>query len=252
MRPARFTLTKGGKFVLASETGVLDIAPSEVVMRGRLGAGEMIYLDLVKHRILFDKEIKTLVARSKPYRRWVDANRITLSGIFESVPEPIVGENLVQRQKLFGYTAEDLDMILRPMCETAKEPTGSMGNDAALAVLSEKPQLLYDYFKQLFAQVTNPPIDPIREELVMSLMTYIGNQGNTLAELPTHAHLLKLPHPILANRDIACILSSKVENFQAERITAEFSAIGGEKALRELSKRFPTPRKTRSRAARAS
>ena len=233
LRPARFTLTKGGKFVLASETGVLDIPPSEVVMRGRLGAGEMIYLDLNKHRILFDKEIKTLVARGKPYRRWVDANRITLSGIFESVPEPIVGENLIQRQKLFGYTSEDLDMILRPMCETAREPTGSMGNDAALAVLSERPQLLYDYFKQLFAQVTNPPIDPIREELVMSLMTYIGNQGNTLAELPAHAHLLKLPRPILANRDIACILSSKVENFQAERITAEFSAAGGENALRE-------------------
>lgn len=233
LRPARFTLTKSGKFVLASETGVLDIPPSEVVMRGRLGAGEMIYLDLNKHRILFDKEIKTLVARGKPYRRWVDANRITLSGIFESVPEPIIGENIVQRQKLFGYTAEDLDLILRPMAEKGAEPIGSMGNDAALAVLSEKPQLLYDYFKQLFAQVTNPPIDPIREELVMSLMTYIGNQGNTLVELPEHAHLLKLPHPILANRDVACILSSKVENFQAERIPAEFSAAGGEKALRE-------------------
>lgn len=233
LRPARFTLTKSGKFVLASETGVLDIPPSEVVMRGRLGAGEMIYLDLNKHRILFDKEIKTLVARGKPYRRWVDANRITLSGIFESVPEPIIGENIVQRQKLFGYTAEDLDLILRPMAEKGAEPIGSMGNDAALAVLSEKPQLLYDYFKQLFAQVTNPPIDPIREELVMSLMTYIGNQGNTLIELPEHAHLLKLPHPILANRDVACILSSKVENFQAERIPAEFSAAGGEKALRE-------------------
>lgn len=233
LRPARFTLAKGGKFVLASEAGVLDIPPSEVVMRGRLGAGEMICLDLQKHRILFDKEIKTLVARSKPYRRWVDANRITLSGIFESVPEPVAGENLVQRQKLFGYTAEDLDAVLRPMCETAREPTGSMGDDAALAVLSEKPRLLYDYFKQLFAQVTNPPIDPIREELVMSLMTYIGNQGNTLSELPAHAHLLKLPHPILANRDVACILSSKVENFQAERVTAEFSAAGGEKALRE-------------------
>ncbi len=233
LRPARFTLTKSGKFVLASETGVLDIPPSEVVMRGRLGAGEMIYLDLNKHRIFFDKEIKTLVARGKPYRRWVDANRITLSGIFESVPEPIIGENIVQRQKLFGYTAEDLDLILRPMAEKGAEPIGSMGNDAALAVLSEKPQLLYDYFKQLFAQVTNPPIDPIREELVMSLMTYIGNQGNTLVELPEHAHLLKLPHPILANRDVACILSSKVENFQAERIPAEFSAAGGEKALRE-------------------
>ena len=117
LRPARFTLTKSGKFVLASETGVLDIPPSEVVMRGRLGAGEMIYLDLNKHRILFDKEIKTLVARGKPYRRWVDANRITLSGIFESVPEPIIGENIVQRQKLFGYTAEDFDLILRPMAE---------------------------------------------------------------------------------------------------------------------------------------
>lgn len=233
LRPARYTLTRGGLFVLASETGVLEIPPSEVVKRGRLGAGEMIYVDMLKHRVVNDKEIKTIVARSKPYRRWVNDNRITLNGIFESVPEPIVGENLIQRQKLFGYSYEDLDMVLRPMAETAHEPNGSMGNDASLAVLSEKPQLLYDYFKQLFAQVTNPPIDPIREELVMSLMTYIGNQGNTLVELPAHAHLLKLPRPILANRDVACLCSSKVENFQAERIVAEFSASGGAASLEQ-------------------
>ena len=231
LRPARYTICSDGLFVLASETGVLDIPEDRVLRRGKLGAGEMIYLDLEKHRILFDKEIKTLVARAKPYRRWVDDNRITLSGIFESVPDPIVGENLLQRQKLFGYSSEDMDLILRPMAENGQEPTGSMGNDAALAVLSDKPQLLYDYFKQLFAQVTNPPIDPIRERLVMSLMTYIGNQGNTLVELPSHAHLLKLPHPILANRDVNCLCTSKVENFQARRILAEFSAAGGAHGL---------------------
>lgn len=231
LRPARYTLTDDGLFVLASEAGVLDIPPEKVVRRGKLGAGEMVYIDTKSGRIFYDKEIKTLVARAKPYRRWVAENRITLSGIFESVPDPIVGENLVLRQKLFGYTYEDLDVILRPMAETGREPGGSMGNDAPLAVLSEKPQLLYDYFKQLFAQVTNPPIDPIREELVMSLMTYIGNQGNTLVDLPAHAHLLKLPRPILANRDVACICSSKVENFRAERLVAQFSAAAGADGL---------------------
>ena len=231
LRPARYTLTEDGIFVLASEAGVLDIPPEKVVRHGKLGAGEMVYIDMESRRIFYDKEIKTLVARAKPYRRWVADNRITLSGIFESVPDPIVGDNLIQRQKLFGYTYEDLEVILRPMAETGHEPNGSMGNDASLAVLSEKPQLLYDYFKQLFAQVTNPPIDPIREELVMSLMTYIGNQGNTLVDLPSHAHLLKLPRPILANRDVACLCSSKVENFQAERLLAEFSAASGEDGL---------------------
>jgi len=231
LRPARYTITKDGLFVLASETGVLDIPVENIERRGRLHAGEMIYIDLEKKRVLFNNEIKTLVARNKPYRRWVEENRITLSGIFESVSAPVVGENLLQRQKLFGYTQEDIEMILKPMAETGNEPVGSMGNDAALAVLSDKPQLLYDYFKQLFAQVTNPPIDPIREELVMSLMTYIGNQGNTLLELPKHAHLLKLPHPILANRDISCLLGSKDKSFQAESITVEFSAASGARGL---------------------
>lgn len=232
LRPARFTITRDGLFVLASETGVLDIPAETVIRKGRLRPGEMIYIDTSSSRILTDMEIKTLIARSKPYRRWVDENKITLTGIFESVTPPSVGENLLLRQKLFGYTREDIELIIKPMCENAREPIGSMGNDASLAVLSEKSQLLYDYFKQLFAQVTNPPIDPIREELVMSLMTYIGNQGNSLEESPKHAHLLKLPTPILTNQDIKCLRSSKIPTFQAATIVAEFSASGGENAMR--------------------
>jgi len=231
LRPARYTVTKNGLFVLASETGVLDIEPSEVLSKGRLHPGEMIYIDTEQGRILNDKEIKTMLARRQPYRRWVEENRITLPGIFESVAPPTVGENILQRQKLFGYTREDMDLILKPMSMTGHEPIGSMGNDAALSILSEKPQLLYDYFKQLFAQVTNPPIDPIREELVMSIMTYIGNQGNSLEESPRLAHLLKLPHPILTNNDISCLRNSKISTFQATTITAQFSAAAGEEGM---------------------
>lgn len=231
LRPARYAITKSGLFVLASETGVLDIPASEIANKGRLRPGEIIYIDTQKHRIMRDTEIKTILARAKPYRRWVQENRITLPGIFESSDTPSVGADLILRQKMFGYSREDIDLILKPMALDAKEPIGSMGNAAALSVLSEKPQLLYDYFKQLFAQVTNPPIDPIREKLVMSLMTYIGNCGNSLVETPRLAHLLKLPCPILTNHDIACIRSSKIPTFQSATIKAQFSAQSGEKGL---------------------
>ena len=231
LRPARYTITKGGLFVLASEAGVLDIPAEEVSQKGRLRPGEMIYIDTQKRRILRDTEIKTILARAKPYRRWVQENRIELPGIFESPDAPSVGENLVMRQKMFGYTREDIGVILKPMCLDGKEPVGSMGNDAALSVLSGRAQLLYDYFKQLFAQVTNPPIDPIREELVMSLTTYIGNCGNSLIETPQLAHLLKLPCPILTNHDIACIRSSKIPTFQSATIAAQFSAQSGPEGL---------------------
>lgn len=240
LRPARYTVTKNGIFILASEAGVIEVPASEVAMKGRLRPGEMIYIDTLQGRILQDKEIKTIIARQKPYRRWVEENRITLPGIFESAQSPRIEKNILQRQRLFGYTREDMDLILSPMALTAQEPVGSMGNDAALSVLSDKPQLMYDYFKQLFAQVTNPPIDPIREELVMSLMTYIGNQGNSLDENPKLAHLLKLPHPILTNNDIICLKNSKIETFQSETITAQFSAEAGElgmdNALEKLCK----------------
>ena len=234
LRPARYTITKDGFMVLASEAGVLDIPSDMIDKKGRLGPGEIISVDLNKKRVLFDGEIKTHVARQQPYRRWVDENKIMLHGFFDSIiPAKVDRKSLLQRQKLFGYTREEVKMILKPMAETGHEPTGSMGNDAALAVMSEKPQLLYAYFKQLFAQVTNPPIDPIREELVMSLTTFIGNHENVLNEIPHHAHLLKMKTPILTNEDLERLRESKIESFKSKTLPAEF--LSGENS-RDLSK----------------
>ena len=203
LRPARWTLTKDNVFILASETGVIDVPPEQVVRHGRLKPGAMVYLDLPNHRLRDDAEIKTKYARRRPYRRWVEENRIAVQGLFsEIVPSKVPGD-LVARQRRFGYTDEDLDMILAPMAKDGKEPVGSMGNDAALACLSHERRSLFDYFHQLFAQVTNPPIDPIREELVMSLMTYIGNLGNILEETPEHARLIKLRRPVLTDDEVA-------------------------------------------------
>ena len=202
LRPARYTLCKDGTFVLASETGVLDIPPEAVERHGRLRPGEMLWLDLEAHRLLRDAEIKSHVARRRPYRRWVEENRILVDGLFrETAPEQIPGD-LLARQARFGYSREDIATLLKPMAANGQEPVGSMGNDAALAVLSEKPRLLFDYFKQRFAQVTNPPIDPIREVSVMSLMTYVGNKANILAETPEHARLIKMRRPVLTDAEL--------------------------------------------------
>lgn len=233
LRPARYSLTRDNIFVLASESGVLDLPEADVIRKGRLGPGEMIYLDMENHRIRTDREIKTRIARTQPYRRWVEENRIMLHGLFDSVNPAVSGADLLEKQRIFGYTREDIDVILKPMAESGNEPVGSMGNDAALAVLSGKPQLLYNYFKQLFAQVTNPPIDPIREQLVMSTMTYIGNQGNILEESPRHAHLVKLLHPILTNEDLERLRSSVVPTFQAATLTMGFDPASGESGLSE-------------------
>ncbi len=202
LRPARYTLTRDGFFVLASETGVLDIPPAEVARKGRLAPGEILFLDLERHRLMGDREVKTAVARRKPYRRWLAQNKIEVNGLFTEMSAEAVPEDLSERQRRFGYSAEDLETVLRPMAESGREPVGSMGNDAALAVLSPRPQLLFSYFRQLFAQVTNPPIDPIREELVMSIMTYIGNEGNILSETPGHAKLVKMTRPVLTDDEL--------------------------------------------------
>ena len=202
LRPARYSLTKDGIFVLASETGVLDLKSSEIVRKGRLKPGEMIYCDLEKRRLVFDAELKNDAARRKPYRRWAEEGKISVHGLFDSVNPSEVPEHISYRQQLFGWSREDVEILVQPMAETGHEPVGSMGNDASLAVLSEKPQLLYNYFKQLFAQVTNPPIDPIREELVMSLTTYIGNEGNILSDEQAKSRLIKLPRPVLTDEDI--------------------------------------------------
>ncbi|MBR4616055.1 MAG: glutamate synthase subunit alpha, partial [Kiritimatiellae bacterium] len=208
LRPARWTITKDGLFVLASETGVLDIPPGNVARYGRLRPGSIIWLDLLNHRLMEDTELKTYYARRRPYRRWVKENNIPVTGLFaEIVPSHITdGESgrleLQRNQSHFGYTLEDVELILRPMSETGHEPVGAMGNDAAPACLSGRPRTLFDYFHQLFAQVTNPPIDPIREELVMSIMTYIGNQANILAETPEHARLVKMTRPVLTDDEL--------------------------------------------------
>ena len=204
LRPARWTLTKDGLFVLASETGVLDIAPENVARHGRLKPGSILWLDLVNHRLMEDAEVKTYYARRQPYRRWVKENHIPVTGLFnEIVPSSTDGRTVSGQRERFGWTLEDIELILRPMAETGHEPVGAMGNDAALACLRARGQFrLFDYFHQLFAQVTNPPIDPIREELVMSIMTYIGNQANILSETPEHARLVKMTRPVLTDDEL--------------------------------------------------
>ena len=208
LRPARWTLTGDGLFVLASEAGVLDIAPDRVARHGRLRPGSLLWLDLEKHRLVEDAELKAFYARRRPYRRWVKENHIPVTGLFtEIVPSHLAdgagGRAALRReQRRFGYTLEDIELIIRPMAETGRENVGAMGNDASLACLSKRPRVLFDYFHQLFAQVTNPPIDPIREELVMSIMTYIGNDGNILSETPGHARLVKMTRPVLTDDEL--------------------------------------------------
>ena len=213
--------------VLASEAGVLDIPPEQVREKGALRPGQMILVDLVAGRLLKDVEIKMRLARRQPYRRWVDENKIEIHGFFGALsPVKTDPESLLRRQKLFGYTREDINLILDPMASTGHEPVGSMGADEPLAVLSEKPQLLYWYFKQLFAQVTNPPIDSIREELVMSLTTFLGSPQNILVEKPQHARTVKLSHPILSNDDLARIRDLKLPDFMCHTLSIGFPAGG--------------------------
>jgi glutamate synthase domain-containing protein 2/glutamate synthase domain-containing protein 1/glutamate synthase domain-containing protein 3 len=232
LRPARYTITKDGFMVLASEAGVLDFSPEQIKEKGALRPGQMILVDLAGQRVLKDIEIKTRLARRQPYRRWVEENKISIHGFFGAVT-PLTPEtgSLLRRQKYFGYTREDVKLILDPMAVTGNEPVGSMGADEPLAVLSEQPQLLYWYFKQLFAQVTNPAIDSIREELVMSLMTFLGNHGDILEEHPQQARLIKLNHPILANEDLARMRGLNIPDFACRTLPIGFPASGTGKDL---------------------
>jgi glutamate synthase domain-containing protein 2/glutamate synthase domain-containing protein 1/glutamate synthase domain-containing protein 3 len=218
LRPGRYVITKSGKVVLASETGVLDIDPADVREKGKLAPGKMFMVDTEKHRIIRDNEIKSTVSRWKPYRRWLEENKIELKGLFQ-VPGQIKKDKdtLQIQQKAFGYNLEDFKTIIVPMVTNSQEPVGSMGNDTALAVLSKKPQLIYNYFKQTFAQVTNPPIDPYRENLVMSLSS-------------------KLSQPTLTNEDIERLKHSEIEGFKVCSIPMLFEPTKGalEKGLIKL------------------
>jgi glutamate synthase domain-containing protein 2/glutamate synthase domain-containing protein 1/glutamate synthase domain-containing protein 3 len=226
LRPARYTITKNGFMVFASEAGVLDIPASEVQEKGALRPGQMLLINLDTGRLYKNAEIKAQLARKQPYRRWVKENQIDIHGFFNAVGEVASDRNtLPKKQKLFGYTREDLDILLNEMASKGMEPVGSMGSDQPLAVLSEKPQLLYWYFKQLFAQVTNPPIDPIREELVMSLMTFLGIHDNFLAEEPAQARLVKLRYPVLSNEDLGRIRTLNLDDFKCATIKIMFPAL---------------------------
>ncbi|MBU8902256.1 MAG: glutamate synthase large subunit [Victivallales bacterium] len=239
LRPARYTLSSDNIFVLSSETGVLDINAETVVKRGRLRPGEIIYCDMENNRLVYDGEIKNLAARRQPYRRWVEENKISVHGLFSMISASDLSRKLFKEQRLFAYSREDIEMIITPMAATGSESLGSMGNDAALAVLSDKTQLLFNYFKQLFAQVTNPPIDPIREALVMSLTTYIGNNANILDESADHARLIKLPRPVLTDGELKSLQQIKLDDFQSQVLPMAFGVSDEdcslEKALKNLA-----------------
>jgi glutamate synthase (ferredoxin) len=203
LRPARYYVTKDGRVVMASEAGVLDIPPDQIVAKGRLQPGRMFLVDTAEQRIISDDELKHRVATEHPYQEWL---REWLVKLTELPPPPRViepdHETVLRRQEVFGYTAEDVRILINPMAATGTEPVGAMGNDVALAVLSERPQLLYSYFKQLFAQVTNPPIDSIREEIITATEMAIGPEGNLLQPGPEAAHQLELPSPVLSNEEL--------------------------------------------------
>jgi glutamate synthase domain-containing protein 2/glutamate synthase domain-containing protein 1/glutamate synthase domain-containing protein 3 len=239
LRPGRYLVTHDDLVVMASEAGVLHVEPERIKAKGRLQPGKMFLVDTVEGRIISDQEIKQQLADRQPYAQWLCDNQITL----DQLPEPLRvhgsdHSTIIRRQRAFGYTEEDINMILEPMVRQSEEPVGSMGTDTPLACLSDRPQPLFNYFKQLFAQVTNPPIDPIREEMVMSLISYIGTERNIFEETPENCHTLKLPHPILTNRDLEKLRRVSRGDLLAITLPALFRAgegqTGLERALEEL------------------
>jgi len=228
LRPSRYLVTKDGLVVMSSETGVLDIAPENVALKGRLQPGRMFLVDTEQGRIVDGKEIKHELCTRKPYRAWLNKNLLKLGALPEQTSAPeIPPVELRAQQRAFGYTYEDLKIILEPMAEKGKEPVGSMGNDTPLAVLSDKPRLLYDYFKQLFAQVTNPPLDAIREELVTSLISLVGSEQDLFEETEKHCHMLALEQPILTNEALERIRAIDGGDIRSITLSTLFSVSDG-------------------------
>ncbi|MFZ5590500.1 MAG: glutamate synthase large subunit [Bacillota bacterium] len=239
LRPARYYVTSDDLIVLASEVGVLDIPPRKVVIKERLRPGRMLLVDTGEGRIISDEELKHQMATARPYRQWLDEHLVSL----EELPQAprtagATGFSLGQYQKAFGYTHEELVKMLAPMARDGVDPVGAMGNDAALAVLSDKPQLLYNYFKQLFAQVTNPPIDAIREEIITSTLTTIGPEKNLIDPQPDSCRQIRIKTPILSNEELARLRHVQREGFAAETLPILFPVQEGgdglERALEEL------------------
>jgi glutamate synthase (ferredoxin) len=240
LRPARYVITEDDYIVVASEAGVVDIPETKIIEKGRLGPGQMIAVDLVKHEVLKNWEIKQQVAQQYPYGEWLKEYRQELkhlvqqpsengNGKGDAVTQPIDKDVLLRHQLAFGYTTEDVEMVIQPMAVEGKEPTFCMGDDIPLAVLSEKPHLLYDYFKQRFAQVTNPAIDPLREKLVMSLNVELGERGNLLEVKPEHARKLKLESPVLLESELEAI---QLSGFAIAELSTLFAITDGPDGLK--------------------
>ncbi len=234
LRPARYYVTKGDLIVLASEVGVLDVPPEDVVTKGRLQPGRMLVVDLEERRIVSDDELKAEFAGQHPYGQWLDENLIRLESLPEPpfVPQPD-HETVVRRQKAFGYTYEELDKIIQPMALEGIERVGSMGIDTPLAVLSERPQLLYRYFKQLFAQVTNPPIDAIREEIVTAVATTLGAEGNLLKTEADACRQIELPTPILTNHEFYKLVHVDRNGFSSRTLPILYAVAEGARGLEQ-------------------
>ena len=234
LRPARYLITQGGMMVVANEVGVMDFEPGDIKEKGRLQPGKILLIDTEKGEIYYDGELKKQLAEAKPYRTWLADNRIELDELKSGRKVSHSVENYDSMLRIFGYSKEDVERLIVPMCTTGAEPINSMGNDTPLAVLSDKAQLLYNYFRQQFAQVTNPPIDPIREELVMSLTEYIGAVGmNILTPSENHCKMVRLNHPILNNAQLDILCNIRYKGFKTVKLPLLFEVAKGCQGLQE-------------------
>jgi glutamate synthase (NADPH/NADH) large chain len=232
LRPSRYYVTKNDLVIMASEVGVLDVPTEDVIKKGRLQPGKMFLVNFDEHRIIDDQEIKHYYANKEDYRSWLEKGKFS----FDDLPQPeyvkaYTEENLQLRQKIFGYSKEHKEQILKPMAELGKEPLGSMGNDAPLAVLSKKHRLISDYFKQLFAQVTNPPIDSIREKVIMSLRSNIGPEQNLLSSSPDHAKRFELNEPVISNEELAKLKELDHQGWRSRVIDICYPAVPGKEVF---------------------
>ena len=228
LRPFRYTVTHDDKLIMASETGVLELPPESVKEKGRLQPGRMFLVSFDEGRIIGDEELKHTLANQQPYGAWLEQNKVALDELPHTTPEPAVGaENLRQQQRAFGYTIEELRMLTTPMAAAGYEAIGSMGNDASLAVLSDQNRSLFDYFKQLFAQVSNPPLDAIREELVTSLEAFVGSEQNLFEETPLHCRQLRLKSPLLTDEELAKIRELDLPGLSSVTLSTLFDAKTG-------------------------
>ena len=234
LRPARYLITKNDMMVVASEAGVISFEPENIKEKGRLQPGKILLIDTQEGQIYYDAQLKEQLASAKPYRQWLSSNRIELDALRSGRKVSNAISDYERKLRAFGFTREDIERTITPMCINGNEPIASMGNDTPLAVLSEKPQLLFNYFRQQFAQVTNPPIDPIREELVMSLTEYIGAVGNNIL-LPDESHckMVRLPHPILNNTQLDILCNIRYKGFKTFKLPMLFEAKRGKAGLQE-------------------